>query len=142
MAIKIFLAVIAVLALLATIGANMKENKRLAVAVAIAALVLLAAVSLGGKGEDKQTTAIAPDTGEITVDQDQWGTITVTDDTGVTREYQGSIHISGTYPYETYEYMGICVSMEKAIKIGEWKPGLYKMYHEKEELEKEKITNE
>jgi hypothetical protein len=75
---------------------------------------------------------VAPESGKIQTEQNAWGTITVTDDTGVTREYQGCIHISGTYPYETTEYMGLCVSMESAIETGEWSPGMYKLYYESE----------
>ena len=65
-----------------------------------------------------KVTAVAPESGKIQTEQNAWGTITVTDDTRVTREYQGCIHISGTYPYETTEYMGLCVSMESAIETG------------------------
>ena len=49
MAFKIFLALIVVLALLTAIGANIQENKRLAVAVAITALIVLAVVFLQGE---------------------------------------------------------------------------------------------
>ena len=134
MFLKIFLGIIVVLALLACIGANEKHNKRLAAVVAIAALVLFTVVMVndGNKGE-KEVTAVAPETGKIEVDQYAWGTITVTDETGVTREYQGCINISGTYPHETYEYMGLCVRMDAAIEIAEWSPGMYKLYYEDEE---------
>lgn len=135
MFLKIFLGIIIILALLACIGANEKHNKRLAVVVAIAALVLLTVVMLKDTGKaEKEVTAVEPDSGEITVEQNQWGTITVTDrETGITREYQGCIHISGSYPYATYEYMGLCVSMDAAIEIAEWSPGMYKLYYENEE---------
>lgn len=135
MFIKVFLASVVVLALLGCIGANQKENKKLAAGIAIVALILFTVVMVGGSGkkEDKPT-AVAPESGKITVDQNQWGTITVTDrETGVTREYQGCIHISGSYPYATYEYMGLCVSMDEAIEIGEWSPGTYKLFYEDEE---------
>lgn len=142
MFLKIFLGIIVILALLACIGANEKHNKRLAVVVAIAALVLLTVVMLEDTGKaEKEVTAVAPDSGRIEVEQNAWGTITVTDETGVTREYQGCINISGTYPHETYEYMGLCVRMDAAIGVGEWSPGMYKLYYENEEdywKEKEK----
>lgn len=153
MFLKILLTAIVICALLACIGAEQKENKCLAAVIAVAALILLTAVLSGGKAKKDETVAVAPESGKITVDQNTWGTITVTDDTGVTREYQGCIKISGSYPYETYEYMGLCVSMENAIVIGEWSPGIYKLYYENEEaywkmikekeaLEKEKQGNE
>ena len=61
---------------------------------------------------------------------------------GYEREYQGCIHISGTYPYETTEYMGLCVSMESAIETGEWSPGMYKLYYESEGKYWEAKSNE
>lgn len=135
MFIKVFLAAVVVLALLGCIGANQKENKRLAAGIALVALILFTVVMVGGSSnqEEDKATAVAPESGEITVDQNQWGTITVTDETGVTREYQGCIHISGSYPYATYEFMGLCVNMDAAITIGEWSPGMYKLYYENEE---------
>ena len=134
MFLKIFLGIIVVLALLACIGANEKHNKRLAAVVAIAALILFTVVMLNDTGKaEKEVTAVAPDSGRIEVEQNAWGTITVTDETGVTREYQGCINIGGTYPYETYEYMGLCVRMDAAIEIAEWSPGMYKLYYEDEE---------
>lgn len=151
MFIKVFLVVVVVLALLGCIGANQKENKRLAAGIALVALILLTVVMVGGSSnqEEEKATAVAPESGKITVDQNQWGTITVTDETGVTREYQGCIHISGSYPYATYEFMGLCVNMDAAINIGEWSPGMYKLYYENEEeywkqkeSEKEKTDNE
>ena len=152
MFIKVFLAAVVVLALLGCIGANQRENKRLAAGIALVALILLTVVMVSGssKKEDKPT-AVAPESGEITVDQNQWGTITVTDrETGITREYQGCIHISGSYPYETYEFMGLCVNMDASITIGEWSPGMYKLYcedqeaywKEKKDQEKENTDNE
>ena len=134
MFLKIFLGTIVVFSLLVCIGANEKHNKCLAAVIAIAALILFTVVMLNDTGkEEKEVTAVAPESGKITVDQNQWGTITVTDETGVTREYQGCINISGTYPYETYEFMGLCVRMDTAIKIGEWSPGMYKLCYEDEE---------
>ena len=86
MFLKIFLGTIVVLALLVCIGANEKHNKRLAAVVAIAALVLFTVVMLNDTGkEEKEVTAVAPDSGRIEVEQNAWGTITVTDETGVTR---------------------------------------------------------
>lgn len=153
MVIKVFLALIAVLALLGCIGAVQKSNKRLAAVVSIAALAILAVVMMKGDTKEEVVTAVAPESGKIATEQNQWGTITVTDETGATREYQGCIRIDGTYPYETYEFMGLCVSMENAITIAEWSPGLYKLYHEdqeaywkmveeKKQLEKENKSNE
>ena len=63
MAFKIFLALIVVLALLTAIGANIQENKRLAVAVAITALIVLAVVFLQGESRE------APEVGQVTADQ-------------------------------------------------------------------------
>lgn len=134
MFLKIFLGSIVVLALLACIGANEKHNKRLAAVVAVVALILFTGVMLKDNGKaEKEVTAVAPESGTIEVEQYAWGTITVTDETGVTREYQGCINISGTYPYETYEYMGLCVRMDAAIEVGEWSPGMYRLYYEDEE---------
>lgn len=67
MAFKIFLALIVVLALLTAIGANVQENKRLAVAVAIVALIVLAVVFLQGDSR------AAPEMGQITADQIEKG---------------------------------------------------------------------
>lgn len=67
MAFKIFLAVIIVLALLTAIGANVQENKRLAVAVAIVALIVLAVVFLQGDSRAAQ------EMGQITADQIEKG---------------------------------------------------------------------
>ncbi|RGB72917.1 hypothetical protein DW070_16290 [Coprococcus catus] len=127
---KIFLGVMIALMLLGIIGANTKCSKTIAGAIAICCIVLLAAII--AKENQPKVTAVAPKSGKIQTEQNAWGTITVTDDTGVTREYQGCIHISGTYPYETTEYMGLCVSMESAIETGEWSPGMYKLYYESE----------
>ncbi|NBH83497.1 hypothetical protein D7X88_12735 [bacterium C-53] len=63
MAFKIFLALIVVLALLTAIGANVQENKRLAVAVAITALIVLAVVFLQGESRE------ALEVGQVTADQ-------------------------------------------------------------------------
>ena len=63
MAFKIFLALIVVLALLTAIGENVQENKRLAVAVAIVALIILAVAFLQGDSR------AAPKVGQITADQ-------------------------------------------------------------------------
>lgn len=127
---KIFLYIMVVLMLLGIIGASTKCSKRIAGMIAVVCIALLAAIV--AKENQPEVTAVAPETGKIQTEQDTWGTITVTDDTGVTREYQGCIHISGTYPYETTEYMGLCVSMDSAIVTGEWSPGMYKLYYENE----------
>ena len=50
--------------------------------------------------------------------------------TGITKEYQGCIHISGKYKYKTKKYMGLCVSVDDALVTGEWSPGKYKQYYE------------
>ena len=118
------------LMLLGIIGARTKCSKSIAGAIAICCIVLLTAIV--AKENQPKVTEVAPESGKIQTEQNAWGTITVTDDTGVTREYQGCIHISGTYPYETTEYMGLCVSMESAIETGEWSPGMYKLYYESE----------
>lgn len=95
--------------LLGIAGASTKCTKRIAGMIAVVCIALLAAIV--AKENQPEVTAVAPETGKIQTEQDTWGTITVTDDTGVTREYQGCIHISGTYPYETTEYMSITGSM-------------------------------
>lgn len=124
---KIFLGVMIALMLLGIIGARTKCSKSIAGAIAICCIVLLTAIV--AKENQPKVTEVAPESGKIQTEQNAWGTITVTDDTGVTREYQGCIHISGTYPYETTEYMGLCVSMESAIETGEWSPGMYISTH-------------
>ena len=70
MFIKVFLAAVVALALLGCIGANWRENKRLAAGIALVALILLTVVMVNGssKKEDKPT-AVAPESGKITVDQ-------------------------------------------------------------------------
>lgn len=93
---KIFLYIMVVLMLLGIIGASTKCSKRIAGMIAVVCIALLAAIV--AKENQPEVTAVAPETGKIQTEQDTWGTITVTDDTGVTREYQGCIHISGTYP--------------------------------------------
>ena len=55
--------IVTVLALLTAIGANIQENKRLAVAVAITALIVLAVVFLQGDSR------AAPEVGQITAEQ-------------------------------------------------------------------------
>lgn len=147
LALKIFLGVIVALMLLGICGATSKCSKWIGATITICCVILLTVIVT--KENQPKVTAVAPESGKIQTDQDVWGTITVTDDTGATREYQGCIHISGTYPYETTEYMGLCVSMENAIETGEWSPGMYKMYYESEGKyweakndEKEKETDE
>lgn len=137
---KIFLGVMIALMLLGIIGARTKCSKSIAGAITICCIVLLTAIIT--KENQPKVTAVAPESGKIQTEQNVWGTITVTDDTGVTREYQGCIHISGTYPYETTEYMGLCVSMESAIETGEWSPGMYKLYYESEGKYWEAKSNE
>lgn len=62
MGFKIFLAVIIVLALLVAIGADVQENKRMAVAVAIVAIIALATLLQEG-------SRAAPEAGIITGNQ-------------------------------------------------------------------------
>lgn len=128
---KIFLIIMVVLMLLGVIGASSKSDKRIAAVMVAFGVSVLTIITM--KENQPEVTAVAPETGKIETEQDAWGTITVTDRDGVTREYQGCIHISGTYPYETSEYMGLCMSMENAIETGEWKPGMYKLYYEDRE---------
>lgn len=115
----------------------------MATIIMVCSLVLFVAICV--KSNEPKVTAVAPEKGKIQTDQDEWGTITVTDQDGNTREYQGNIHISGTYQYETAEYMGLCVSIEEGIETGTWKPGMYKMYYEDRDKyweQKEKEDNE
>lgn len=63
MVFKIFLVLIVILALLTEIGENVQENKRLAVAVALTALIVLAVVFLRGDG------GAAPEVGQTTAEQ-------------------------------------------------------------------------
>lgn len=128
---KIFLIIMVVLMLLGVIGASSKSGKRIAAVMVAFGVSVLTIITM--KENQPEVTAVAPETGKIETEQDAWGTITVTDRDGVTREYQGCIHISGTYPYETSEYMGLCMSMENAIETGEWEPGMYKLYYENRE---------
>lgn len=146
MILKIILGVIVFFALLGTIGADTKTGKQIAAVIAIAALILFVAVMSSGSSKqkkEKKVTEVAPEAGIIQVDQDQWGTITITDEeTGITTEYQGCIHISGTYPYETQEFMGLCISMDRSINIGSWSQGMYKLYYEDREAYWEKKKEE
>lgn len=128
---KIFLIIMVVLMLLGVIGASSKSGKRIAAVMVAFGVSVLTIITM--KENQPEVTAVAPETGKIETEQDAWGTVTVTDRDGVTREYQGCIHISGTYPYETSEYMGLCMSMENAIETGEWEPGMYKLYYEDRE---------
>ena len=137
---KIFLGVMIALMLLGIIGARTKCSKSITGAISICCIVL--ATAFVAIKNQPIVTVVVPESVKIQTEQNAWGTITVTDDTGVTREYQGCIHISGTYPYETTEYMGLCVSMESAIETGEWSPGMYKLYYESEGKYWEAKTNE
>lgn len=79
MFLKIFLAAITVCSLLGCLGANRRDNKRLAAVVAIVALILFTVATLAESSIKKEAT--------ITGKGDAWGTITIKDDTGETREY-------------------------------------------------------
>lgn len=86
---KIFLGVMIALMLLGIIGARTKCSKSIAGAITICCIVLLTAIV--AKENQPKVTEVAPESGKIQTEQNAWGTITVTDDTGVTREYQGCI---------------------------------------------------
>lgn len=81
MFLKIFLAIIIVGALLGCIGANQKENKHLAAVIALAALILFTVSTLVGDSRTKNQEAAIAGKG------DTWGTITIKDGAGETREY-------------------------------------------------------
>lgn len=80
MFLKIFLAAITVCSLLGCLGANRKENKRLAAVIALVALILFTVATLVGSRTKAQEAT-------ITGKGDAWGTITIKDDTGEIREY-------------------------------------------------------
>lgn len=90
MFLKIFLAAITVCSLLGCLGANRRDNKRLAVVVAIVALILFTVATLAEssiiKAKEAQAAAVKKEA-TITGKGDAWGTITIKDDTGETREY-------------------------------------------------------
>ena len=89
MFLKIFLAAITVCSLLGCMGANQKENKRLAAVIAVVALVLFTVAALTEssiKVQEAKAAAVQKSV-EITGNGDAWGTITIKDDTGETREY-------------------------------------------------------
>lgn len=54
MFIKVFLAAVVVLALLGCIGANQRENKRLAAGIALVALILLTVVMVSGSSKKRR----------------------------------------------------------------------------------------
>lgn len=79
MFLKIFLAAITVGSLLGCLGANRRDNKRLAAVVAIVALILFTVATLAEssiKAKEAQAAAVKKE-----------ATITIKDDTGETREY-------------------------------------------------------
>lgn len=148
---KIFLLFTIAVVLMSVNKKSKRRSKKIAAFISVCCIMLLAVIVIKERQEKETTiTEVEPKVEKIQIEQDVWGTITVTDDAGITKEYQGCIHISGVYPYETFEYMGLCVSMENAIEIGEWQPGMYKLYYEdkekyweiKDELEKENNTDE
>lgn len=125
---KIFLGVMIAVMVLGIGCASTKCTKRILAVLVVCYVGALTAITII---EHQQiVTAVAPETGKIKVEQDTWGTITVTDETGTTKEYQGCIHISGKYKYKTKKYMGLCVSVDDALVTGEWSPGKYKQYYE------------
>ena len=88
MFLKIFLAAITVCSLLGCMGANRKENKRLAAVIAVVALVLLTVAALTEssiKVQDAQAAAVQK-SAEITGHGDAWGTITIKSG-GETKDY-------------------------------------------------------
>ena len=88
MFLKIFLAAITVCSLLGCLGANRKENKRLAAAIAVVALVLFTVAALTEssiKAQEARAAAVQK-SAEITGSGDAWGTITIKSD-GETKEY-------------------------------------------------------
>ena len=90
MFLKIFLAAITVCSLLGCLGANRRDNKRLAAVVAIVALILFTVATLAEssiKAKEAQAAAVVKKEATITGKGDAWGTITIKDDTGEAREY-------------------------------------------------------
>lgn len=88
MFLKIFLAAITVCSLLGCMGANRKENKRLAAVIAVVALVLFTVAALTEssiKVQEAQAAAVQK-SAEITGKGDTWGTITIKSG-GETKEY-------------------------------------------------------
>ena len=89
MFLKIFLAAITVCSLLGCLGANRRDNKRIAAVVAIVALILFTVATLAEssiKAKEAQAAAVKKEA-TITGKGDAWGTITIKDDTGETREF-------------------------------------------------------
>ena len=75
MFLKIFLAAITVCSLLGCMGANRKENKRLAAVIAVVALVLFTVAALTEssiKVQEAQAAAVQK-SAEITGNGDAWG---------------------------------------------------------------------
>lgn len=94
MFLKIFLAAITVCSLLGCLGANRRDNKRIAAVVAIVALILFTVATLAEssiKAKEAQAAAVKKEA-TITGKGDAWGTITIKDDTGETREYYWKCH--------------------------------------------------
>ena len=89
MFLKIFLAAITVCSLLGCMGANRKENKRLAAVIAVVALVLFTVAAhkteSSIKVQEAQAAAVQK-SAEITGNGDAWGTITIKSG-GETKEY-------------------------------------------------------
>lgn len=88
MFLKIFLAAITLCSLLGCMGANRKENKRLAAVIAVVALVLFTVAALTEssiKVQEAQAAAVQK-SAEITGKGDAWGTITIKSG-GETKEY-------------------------------------------------------
>lgn len=88
MFLKIFLAAITVCSLLGCLGANRRDNKRIAAVVAIVALILFTVATLAEssiKAKEAQAAAVQK-SAEITGNGDAWGTITIKSG-GETKEY-------------------------------------------------------
>lgn len=86
MFLKIFLAAITVCSLLGCLGANRRDNKRLAAVVAIILFTVATLAESSIKAKEAQAAAVKKEA-TITGKGDAWGTITIKDDTGETREY-------------------------------------------------------
>ena len=86
MFLKIFLAAITVCSLLGCLGANRRDNKRIAAVVALILFTVATLAESSIKAKEAQAAAVKKEA-TITGKGDAWGTITIKDDTGETREY-------------------------------------------------------
>ena len=85
MFLKIFLVAITVCSLLGCMGANRKENKRLAAVIALVLFTVAALTESSIKVQEAQAAAVQK-SAEITGNGDAWGTITIKSG-GETKEY-------------------------------------------------------